>query len=122
MNLDNHDQDNNRRGNNMVGRNPWLADAKFIVPATLNWQSSAPVIASTKANIAVTEVVSHCRSLVKRRTCNTPLVNNGAHGSGYCEECWYPSIRDDHTYYQQLREEGHDREESGLRAGIFNPL
>lgn len=64
----------------------------------------------------------YCRALKGNHTCRTQLNGDGVHATGFCEDCWYPEIRQDYSYYSELRKEGMGRNQAARTAGILQAV
>jgi hypothetical protein len=61
-----------------------------------------------------------CAAVKRVGICGNALVGNGVQNSGFCVECWNATIVDQHKHYEALRNEGYDKVEAGVEAGLFH--
>jgi hypothetical protein len=112
---------------NIIENIPVVSEKKVMEVITdLKISFVAPEIA-TQSVLKIEEEVyvpmkdRRCRALLTTSTCNKEITNKGVRQSGFCEECWHPTIEEDHETYDGLREEGLSRNEAAVRAGLFAP-
>lgn len=62
-----------------------------------------------------------CWAISPKGRCRNALVGNGQHESGYCAECYYPGITEDHDTYNRHKREGYSHIQSAIKAGLLDP-
>jgi hypothetical protein len=62
-----------------------------------------------------------CKRNRGRHGCQEIVTEGGVDDSGFCENCWYPTVVQDHAKYHELIAEGYSRTQAALLSGLADP-
>jgi hypothetical protein len=62
-----------------------------------------------------------CKANRGKHGCQEIVTDGGVEDSGFCGNCWYPTIAEDHEKFHQLIKDGYSRTQAALMSGLADP-
>jgi hypothetical protein len=62
-----------------------------------------------------------CKANRGKHGCQEIVMDGGVENSGFCGDCFYPTIGEDHEKFHQLMKEGYSRTQAALMSGLSDP-
>jgi hypothetical protein len=62
-----------------------------------------------------------CKANRGKHGCQEIVTDGGVENSGFCGDCWYPTIETDLNTFHELMAAGYSRSQAGIFSGLVKP-